>query len=120
MMDSSYRTLRPGRVVLLEFRPSEPDPAAGARGNQPVLSWAIYLGEVFSEEGPRGRFGLPDGTEIDDRQVLWHFIPLGPTDHPDAQAIFLRRLRLRTIGLRRAHPTWFRSTHRLPRGHLEE
>lgn len=121
MEDRGYRTLRPGRVVVLEHRPvaetrnslpSATSAAAGARGAQPTLSWAIYLGERFGDDGPRGWFGLPDGSEIDDRQVLWHFIPLGPSDHPETQASFLRRLRLRTISLRLAHPRWFKVAHR--------
>ncbi|GAB4252180.1 MAG: hypothetical protein Kow00122_09930 [Thermoleophilia bacterium] len=107
MDETSYRTLRPGRVVVVEYRPEENPSHNSARGTQPVLSWAIYLGERFDETGPRGWFGLPDGSEIDDRQVLWHFIPLGPSDHPEAQAAFLRRLRLRTISLRATHRRWF-------------
>jgi hypothetical protein len=108
----SYRSLRPGRLVVVEYRPEEgrdKDP----RGPQPALSWAIYLGERFEEVGPRGWFGLPDGTVIGDNLVLWHFIPLGPSDHPEAQAAFLRRLRLRTHQLRAMHPSWF---HGLPAG----
>lgn len=124
MDDPGYRTLRPGRVVVIEHRPVEdPGPRrsrattipTGARGSQPTLSWAVYLGERFGADGPRGWFGLPDGSEIDDRQVLWHFIPLGPSDHPEAQASFLRRLRLRTISLRLAHPRWFKTAQRSPR-----
>jgi hypothetical protein len=123
MDDRSYRSLRPGRVVVLEYRPIEPvvvegrrrpSEAPDARGVQPLLSWAIYLGERFDDDGPRGWFGLPDGTEIDDRQVLWHFIPLGPSDRPETQASFLRRLRLRTISLRLAHPRWFKTATRDP------
>ncbi|MHB0980800.1 MAG: hypothetical protein ACYC5Q_12160 [Thermoleophilia bacterium] len=120
MEDRAYRTLRPGRVVVVEYRPVEdlvkgtrtPSATTGARGVQPTLSWAIYLGERFDDDGPRGWFGLPDGNEIDDRQVLWHFIPLGPSDHPETQASFLRRLRLRTISLRLAHPRWFKTSTR--------
>lgn len=124
MEDSGYRTLRPGRVVVVEYRPSDATSrdrppsraqASGARGVQPTLSWAIYLGERFGDDGPRGWFGLPDGSEIDDRQVLWHFIPLGPSDHPETQASFLRRVRLRTISLRLAHPRWFKTSQRRPR-----
>ncbi|MCZ7664357.1 MAG: hypothetical protein M5U22_16125 [Thermoleophilia bacterium] len=107
MDDVSYRTLRPGRVVVIEYRPDDDTAQSSSRGNQPLLSWAIYLGERFEEDGPRGWFGLPDGGEIDDRQILWHFIPLGPSDHPETQAAFLRRLRLRTISLRAAHRKWF-------------
>ena len=115
--------------MVLEYRPGERPPAAHggarsdtptARGVQPELSWAIYLGERFGEDGPRGWFGLPDGSEIDDRQVLWHFIPLGPSDHPEAQASFLRRIRLRTIGLRLAHPRWFKTPIREPHRHPSE
>lgn len=121
MDDRGYRTLRPGRVVVLEHRRVEDTgmnhsaatkAATGSRGAQPTLSWAVYLGERSGEDGPRGLFGLPDGTEIDDRQVLWHFIPLGSSDHPEAQASFLRRLRLRTISLRSAHPNWFKTAPR--------
>ena len=123
MDDTSYRTLRPGRVVVVEYRPDArgaghlgppPCDAPPARGVQPHLSWAIYLGERFGEDGPRGWVGLPDGSEIDDRRVLWHFIPFGPSDHPAAQASFLRRLRLRTISLRLAHPRWFKTMTREP------
>jgi hypothetical protein len=105
--DTSYRSLRPGRLLVVEYRPDE-GPLGSSRGPQPTLSWAIYLGERFGEEGPQGWFGLPDGTEITDSRVLWHFIPLGPSDHPEAQAAFLRRLRLRAHQLRAAHPAWFR------------
>lgn len=107
--------------MVVEYRPVEepgsgrtrgPKSHSGARGAQPTLSWAIYLGERFGDDGPRGWFGLPDGSEIDDRQVLWHFIPLGPSDHPEAQASFLRRVRLRTISLRLAHPRWFKTAQR--------
>lgn len=126
MDDRGYRTLRPGRVVVVEYRPLDapardhPHPRAqgsGVRGVQPALSWAIYLGERFGDDGPHGWFGLPDGSEIDDRQVLWHFIPLGPSDHPEAQASFLRRVRLRTISLRLAHPRWFKTSQRGPKRH---
>ncbi len=126
MENSGYRTLRPGRVVVVEYRHVEapehgriraPKATAGTRGVQPTLSWAIYLGERFADDGPHGWFGLPDGSEIDDRQVLWHFIPLGPSDHPEVQASFLRRVRLRTISLRLAHPRWFKTSQRGPKRH---
>jgi hypothetical protein len=113
--EGSYRSLRPGRLVVVEYRPEEGrehDP----RGAQPLLSWAIYLGERFGEAGPRGWFGLPDGSEIGDNLVLWHFIPLGPSDHPEAQAAFLRRLRLRAHQLRAVHPGWFHSSVREDEG----
>lgn len=111
MDDFGYRTLRPGRLLVVEFRPVEENGIHfDSRGPQPILSWAIYLGERFQDDSLRGWFGLPDGTEISDRQVLWHFVPLGPADHPEAQAAFLRRVRLRTISLRLAHPDWFHAT----------